>query len=129
MSLENIKNLIKNQNISWENINKTLKENNADQETIDQALSVFKKLDKNNDNTISADEWDLADKYLRKADTNQDGKLNDTELSALEEGNVFRTSGAKVTNTFLNAMSNSTIISVKSTSEGVSEGGGAMLLI
>ncbi len=124
MSLENIKNLIKNQNISWENINKTLKENNADQETIDQALSVFKKLDKNNDNTISADEWDLADKYLRKADTNQDGKLNDTELSALEEGNVFRTSGAKVTNTFLNAMSNSTIISEKSAPEGVSEGGG-----
>ncbi len=126
MSLENIKNLIKNQNISWENINKTLKENNADQETIDQALSVFKKLDKNNDNTISADEWDLADKYLRKADTNQDGKLNDTELSALEEGNVFRTSGAKVTNTFLNAMSNSTIISEKSTSEGVSGGGNAV---
>lgn len=104
MSLNNIKTLLQQQNISWSKLEGKLKEANADQATLDHAKTIFNNLDKNNDGSISSNEWDKADTALRELDKDQNSSISDNEIESSEQTNMFKAFGAKVTNTFVNAM-------------------------
>jgi hypothetical protein len=104
MSYKNIKNHLKEQQISWNSIENYLKKNNKNQAVIKEVELIFNELDKDHSGTLSKSEWNSAAKILKKIDTDKNEKISDEELSNSKYSVFSKTVSAESTNALIESL-------------------------
>ncbi len=101
---DNIRQSLQNNEVNWTNLQKYLESKHTSQKNMKKIESIFNSLDKNQDGSISFDEWDEAANTLSEIDKNQNGHIGRRELKKYEGETVFKDYKARIINKFLKAL-------------------------